>query len=82
MIREWIALLIISIFGQSNCPKHDLRKRQTGNRINRFIQRNWPIIAFTVVFLCFVAFIMACFAIVGASATESGNLYNHLQDVV
>jgi hypothetical protein len=80
MFRELLFLL----FGQSNCPKHDLRKRESVDtgKINRFIQRNWPIIAFIVVSLCFIVFIIACFAIVGASATDSGNLYNHLQDVI
>lgn len=84
MFREFIMLLLVSLFGQSNCPKHDLRKqapRHKSNmmaKVNRFIQRNWPIIALIVVVLCFIAFVVVCFKIVGLSALESGGMRNFI----
>lgn len=29
-----------------------------------------------------ILFVLLCYAIVGVSATESGSVYNHLQDVI
>lgn len=32
--------------------------------------------------ILFILFVCLCFAITGVSATESGNMYNHLGDVI
>lgn len=81
MLREFILMLMIMLFGFDNSPKNDLRKKPTKNsRLNNFIQRNFYI-AFILMFLCFIVFVIACFTFVGASV-ESGNYYYHLQDVI
>lgn len=88
MFREFIMLLLVSLFGQSNCPKHDLRKqapRHKSNmmaKVNRFIQRNRTTIALIFIILCFILFVIVCFTVVGASGTESGNVYYHMKDVI
>ena len=78
---EFLMMLFVMLFGVNNKPKNDLRKKQS-SKFNSFIQRNFFIIAFIVILLCFICFIITCFAVVGASGVESGNYYYHLQDVI
>ncbi len=50
--------------------------------INCWIQRNFYILCAIAIMILLVVFVVACFTIVGASATESGVQYNHFQDVI
>lgn len=74
---EFLMMLFVMLFGVNNKPKTDLRKKQS-SKFNSFIQRNF----FIIMLLCFICFIITCFAVVGASGVESGNYYYHLQDVI
>lgn len=50
--------------------------------LNTFIERNFYIIALVIMVLSLICFVWVCTTIVGVSATDSGNLYNHIQEVI
>lgn len=69
----------------SNNSKDILSKKPTKEdhlkSLNCFIGRYFYIFALAAIVLLLILFVVVCFAIVG-SATESGNLYNHLGEVI
>ena len=86
LIRIIIQILIISLFGAGKGPTHDLRKKPTKEdhmrTLNCFIQRYFYIFVAIFIMLLFITFVCVCFASVGASGVESGNYYNHIQEVI
>lgn len=62
---------------QKKPTREDYRKE-----INYFITRNFGIIAIIAIIFLLVVFVMVCFTVVGASGVESGNYYNHFQEVI
>ena len=88
MILRLLAILLISLgFGnKSQTPKYDLRKPKAKESsvkvLNEYIIRYWGIISIIIVIFALIVFAWACFTFVGASAVESGNVYNHLGDVI
>ena len=90
MIRQLIQMLIVLLFGVNNGPKHDLRKKPTiddnkkrvRNYLKNYFNRyKWIFISIGIV-LAFIVFVLVCFIMIGTSAVESGNMYNHFQDVI
>lgn len=82
-----ISLLLVMILGlNNNGPKHDLRKKPThynyNRRVDSWVERNRIYIIGVLAAIGFILFIIICVSIVGASATESGVVYNHFQDVI
>lgn len=82
MIKELIQMLLISL-GFNKNPKYDLHKPKTfPEKVNKWIQKYFFVIAFIAIIICLIVFIIVCFTVVGASGVESGNYYNHIKDVV
>jgi len=50
--------------------------------INYWVTRNFGIIAIVTVIFLLIVFVIVCFAIVGVSATDSGVVYNHFNEVI
>ena len=75
-----IQSLYLLLFGDAHQPVNDLRKRNRREDIrknlNCFIAMNFYIIVLVILLLCFITFVVSCFALVGVSATESGMLRN------
>lgn len=59
-----------------------LGKKEETNKIEAWILSHANIFLPLAIIIGFILFIWLCFAICGVSATDSGNLYNHLQDVI
>jgi len=77
-------LLFLLGFTNNSEPIVDLRKKPSKNfneRINNWIQMNFPIIALATIILIFIIFVWICFQI-GVSAVESGTYYNHISEVI
>ena len=83
----YILLILISIFSNpdTNEPVR-LQKQQTKLDLKReldcFIGRNFNFIALAVMIGVILFFVWFCFFITGAAAVESGNMYNHMVDVI
>ena len=87
MIFQLISLFLISLgFGNKTpTPKYDLRKPEKKSlmqTLNSFVTRYFGIIAVIAIIIALIVFVWACFTFVGASSLESGNVYNHMQDVI
>lgn len=69
-----------------NMPKHDLRKKHTSNdamnNLNEFLGRNFYIICVLTIIFLLIVFILVCYMLVGVSATESGIIYNHMENII
>lgn len=52
------------------------------DKIEEFALNHANIILPLCIVLLVVLFILLCYALVGVSAVESGNTYNHFQDVI
>ena len=80
-----ILILITGIFGTSNNPVR-LQKKPTmkdrKEKFNCWIQRNFGIIALIIMLFALISFVIVCYLVVGVSAVESGNYYNHLGGVI
>lgn len=74
------------MFRKQQKPVHDLRKQKTTEdymfEINRFLGQNFYIIALAVILICLALFVFVCFKIVGYSSTESGLVYNQMENVI
>ena len=92
MILQLVNMLLILLFGtpQNNGPVHDLRKKPTREDNKRtvrnylkgyFYRYGWIIITLLIV-LGLLLFVLACFAYVGASGTESGVYYYGMEEVI
>lgn len=90
MILELIKILLISLFGLNNGPKYDLRKKEKvsfSDSIEMWLLGHGHIIIpllIMLLVLLIIALVATFVAHVGANVTmvESGNWYNHMQDVV
>ena len=49
-------------------------------RLNRWAMRNFGYLLLIITIISLITFIGLCFWIVGGSALESGNYYNHIND--
>lgn len=80
-----LLILITGIFGTSNNPVR-LQKKPTmkdrKEKFNCWIQRNFGIIALIIMLFALISFVIVCYLVVGVSAVESGNYYNHLGGVI
>lgn len=80
-----ILILITGIFGTSNNPVR-LQKKPTmkdrKEKFNCWIERNFGIIALIIMLFALIRFVIVCYLVVGVSAVESGNYYNHLGGVI
>lgn len=80
-----ILILITGIFGTSNNPVR-LQKKPTmkdrKEKFNCWIERNFGIIALIIMLFALISFVIVCYLVVGVSAVESGNYYNHLGGVI
>lgn len=85
MINSFLSLLYLVFVGTPQ-PKHSLHKKPTkedfSRNLNCWIQRNFYIICLAFLLILFITFVIFCFWICGVSATESGNVYNHIGDVI
>ena len=83
MIFRLLAMLLISL-GFSNktpAPKYDLRKHEEKSPMKVFVTRYFDIILIITIIIALIVFVWVCFTFVGVSV-ESGNMYNHLMDVI
>lgn len=80
-----LLILITGIFGTSNNPVR-LQKKPTmkdrKEKFNCWIERNFGIIALIIMLFALISFVIVCYLVVGVSAVESGNYYNHLGGVI
>ncbi len=85
-IFQFIQILIILLVGTSNGPVHDLRKKPTKEdhlrTLNCIFQRYQYIFLAIFFLIILITFVWVCFSFVGASAVESGTVYNHMGDFV
>ena len=51
-------------------------------RFNLWIERNFGFIALAAILILLLLFVVVCFWLIGTSAVESGNVYNHFGDVI
>ena len=77
-----LLILITGIFGTSNNPVRLQKKPTIKIRINCWIERNFGIIALIIMSFALISFVIVCYLVVGVSAVESGNYYNHLGGVI
>ena len=79
-------LINFILFAGTPTAKHDLRKKPTREDhlrdFNCWIERNFYIIALAAIVFLLITFVIVCFAVVGVSAVESGNYYNHFAEVI
>ena len=59
-----------------------LHKKPEENDVEAWILNHAYIFVPICFVILFILFVCLCFAITGVSATESGNVYNHLGDVI
>lgn len=85
-ITSFLSLLYVLLVGTSTNDKVRLAKKPTKEdhmrNLNCWIQRNFYIIALAAILILLIIFAIVCFMIVGVSAVESGNYYNHLGGVI
>lgn len=84
-ITSILSLLWVLLAGTPNI-KNDLRKQptkeETKMNLSRLFYMNIDYIALAAILILLVFFVVFCFWIVGVSAVESGNYYNHLGGVI
>jgi hypothetical protein len=69
--------------GQVRLEKRPQQNRWTISRkIEAFIARHFYLIMVLFMLILLVAFVIVCFAIVGASATDSGVTYNAMEQII
>ena len=69
--------------GQVRLEKRPQQNRWTISRkIEAFIARHFYLIMVLFMLILLVAFVTVCFAIVGASATDSGVTYNAMERII
>ena len=68
--------------GKMNQPVRLQKDYQEENDFEVWILNHAHIILPICFVILFVLFIWLCFAITGVSATDSGVVYNHMQDVI
>lgn len=90
-IISTLSLLWVLLVGTPTPEKSTILNRKISNREKRiymkirfslWIERNFYIIALAAIVFLLVFFVLFCFWIVGVSALESGNVYNHIGDVI
>ena len=85
ILTSILIFLITGIFGTSNNPVR-LQKKPTmkdrKEKFNCWIERNFGIIALIIMLFALISFVIVCYLVVGVSAVESGNYYNHLGGVI
>ena len=85
-IISTLSLLWILLAGTPTNAKHSLYKQPTredfSRNLNYWIQRNFYIIALAAILILLILFVIVCFWGVGVSTLESGNYYNHIQEVI
>ena len=91
-IISLLSLLYVLLVGTPTTPNKStiLNKKMTNQekriymkvKIELWITRNFGFIALAVILILLIIFVCMCFWIVGASSLESGNVYNHLGDVI
>ena len=69
--------------GQVRLEKRPQHNRWTiSNKIEAYIARHFYLIMVLFMLILLVVFITVCFAIVGASATDSGVTYNAMERII
>ena len=69
--------------GQVRLEKRPQQDRWTiSNKIEAYIARHFYLIMVLFMLILLVVFITVCFAIVGASATDSGVTYNAMERII
>ena len=69
--------------GQVRLEKRPQQNRWTiSNKIEAYIARHFYLIMVLFMLILLVAFVTVCFAIVGASATDSGVTYNAMENII
>ena len=69
--------------GQVRLQKRPQQNRWTiSNKIEAYIARHFYLIMVLFMLILLVVFITVCFAIVGASATDSGVTYNAMERII
>ena len=69
--------------GQVRLEKRPQQNRWTiSNKIEAFIARHFYLIMVLFMLILLVVFVTVCFAIVGASATDSGVTYNAMEKII
>lgn len=81
-----ILILLTALGYKDQGPVNDLRKKPTREdyikNIDCFVKQ-YPGFCLAIFFtIILIVFISVCFAVVGASAVESGTVYNHLGDFI
>ena len=85
-ITSILSLLWILLVGTPTSEKPRLEKQPTKEdfkrNLNYWIARNFNFIALAAVLILVILIGLVCYAVVGVSAVESGNYYNHLGGVI
>lgn len=69
--------------GQVRLEKRPQQNRWTiSNKIEAYIARHFYLIMVIFMLILLVVFVTVCFAIVGASATDSGVTYNAMEKII
>ena len=69
--------------GQVRLEKRPQQNRWTiSNKIEAYIARHFYLIMVLFMLILLVVFVTVCFAIVGASATDSGVTYNAMERII
>ena len=69
--------------GQVRLEKRPQQNRWTiSNKIEAYIARHFYLIMVLFMLILLVVFVTVCFAIVGASATDSGVTYNAMESII
>lgn len=85
---NFIQTLQVLLVGDNPTGKVRLEKRPQQDRwtisrkIEAFIARHFYLIMVLFMLILLVAFVTVCFAIVGASATDSGVTYNAMESII
>lgn len=81
---NYLQLLLLSIFSMFNndTPVRLNKPLTLSEKINIWTEKNFYLLCFIAIVGCLIIFCIVCFIVVGASAVESGNMYNHIQDVI
>ena len=68
--------------GKVRLQKQQKTRTEISRRIESYIARHFYLIMVLFMLILLVVFITVCFAIVGASATDSGVTYNAMERII
>ena len=82
MISRILFLLNYLLLGNTPGKARLNKQLSLSEKINIWIERNFYIISLAAILILLFVFIWVCFTFIGGSAVESGNVYNHFNDVI